>query len=46
MTLEQVAARRADQRPGDHVFVGFDAYQKAIDEHYRFYSYGDAMLIL
>jgi S-adenosylmethionine:tRNA ribosyltransferase-isomerase len=23
-----------------------DAYRKAIDEHYRFFSYGDAMLIL
>jgi len=24
----------------------FKAYQKAIDEKYRFYSYGDAMMIL
>jgi S-adenosylmethionine:tRNA ribosyltransferase-isomerase len=31
-------------------FVGLerlkDAYKEAISEHYRFYSYGDAMLIL
>jgi S-adenosylmethionine:tRNA ribosyltransferase-isomerase len=31
-------------------FAGFhrirDAYQAAIDEGYRFYSYGDAMVIL
>jgi S-adenosylmethionine:tRNA ribosyltransferase-isomerase len=31
-------------------FAGYDlvmeAYRKAIEEKYRFYSYGDAMLIL
>jgi S-adenosylmethionine:tRNA ribosyltransferase-isomerase len=29
----------------DHDFM-MDAYQEAIKEKYRFYSYGDAMLII